>query len=254
MEEKSLQELIELYCDESSIGLRNAIITKSMPLVRSIIGKINRPNMVLSQYEDIESAALTGLIQALDSYDCSRDIQFNTFAYYRIRGSIIDYLRSIDQLPRKQRKEYGEIQQVTERLGQELGREPTDHEVASRMNIPIDDYHKTLSNVQQRHLLSLDAPVGDEDSQSGYEKEPNSDSELPDEKIEQEEQKQLILSKIQGLKERDRMILLLYFYEDMTMGEIAVLMELTEARISQIIGKLIITLRSELGGTKLNFF
>jgi RNA polymerase sigma factor for flagellar operon FliA len=253
MEEKSLQELIELYCDESSIGLRNAIITKSMPLVRSIIGKINRPNMVLSQYEDIESAALTGLIQALDSYDCSRDIQFNTFAYYRIRGSIIDYLRSIDQLPRKQRKDYGEIQQVTERLSQELGREPTDHEIASRMNIHIDEYHKTLSNVQQRHLLSLDAPVGDEDSQSGYEKEANSDSELPDEKIEQEEQKRLILSKIEDLKERDRMILLLYFYEDMTMGEIAVLMELTEARISQIIGQLIIKLRSELSGKKLNF-
>lgn len=253
MENRTLQELIELYCDESNIGIRNAIITKSMPLVRSIIGKINRPDMVLSQYEDVESAALMGLIQALDSYDCSRDIQFNTFAYYRIRGSVIDYLRSIDQLPRKRRKDYGEIQQAMERLGQELGREPTDHEVADRIEVPIEEYYKILHSVQQRHLLSLDSPVGDEESLSGYEKEVDPDSELPDQKIEHDEQKNIILSKINALKDRERMILMLYFYEDMTMGEIAILMDLTEARISQIIGKLLIKLKSELQGEKLEF-
>ncbi|MDC0979798.1 sigma-70 family RNA polymerase sigma factor, partial [Balneolaceae bacterium] len=148
---------------------------------------------------------------------------------------------------------YGEIQQAIERLGQELGREPTDHEVADRIDVSIEEYYKILHSVQQRHLLSLDSPVGDEESQSGYEKEVDPNSELPDEKIEHNEQKDIIMSKINALKDRERMILMLYFYEDMTMGEIAILMDLTEARISQIIGKLLIKLRSELQGEKLEF-
>ena len=133
MEDKSLQELVDLYCASPVESLRNTIISKSMPLIRSIIGKINRPNQPLSQIEDLESAAITGLLQAMDSYDCSRNIQFNTFAYYRIRGSIIDYLRSIDQLPRKQRKNYGEIQQVIDRKYQELGREPSSEEISEEL-------------------------------------------------------------------------------------------------------------------------
>ena len=116
MGNKTLQELIELYASNPVDALRNSIISKSMPLIRSIIGKIGRPDQPLSQREDLESAAITGLLQAMESYDCSRNIQFNTFAYYRIRGSIVDYLRSIDQLPRKQRKNYGEVQKAVEQL------------------------------------------------------------------------------------------------------------------------------------------
>ena len=168
MGNKTLQELIELYASNPVDGLRNSIISKSMPLVRSIIGKISRPDQPLSQREDLESAAITGLLQAMDSYDCSRNIQFNTFAYYRIRGAIVDYLRSIDQLPRKQRKTYGEVQKIIEQLSQILGREPSDQEVADELDMDISAYNKLLANVQQRNLLSLDSPAYDQDSSSYY--------------------------------------------------------------------------------------
>lgn len=246
MGNKTLQELIELYASNPIDALRNSIISKSMPLIRSIIGKISRPDQPLSQREDLESAAITGLLQAMESYDCSRNIQFNTFAYYRIRGSIVDYLRSIDQLPRKQRKNYGEVQKTVEQLSQILGREPSSQEIADELDMNIDDYYKLLSNVQQRNVLSLDSPAYDADSVSYYETQVDPNSEVPDNNLEKKERTNAIMKKIGELKERDRLILMLYYYEDMTMSEIALLLELTEARISQIVGKLLLQLRQEL--------
>ena len=242
----TLQELMEMYCSSPADGLRNAVITKSMPLIRSIIGKINRPDQPLAQREDLESAGICGLLQAMDSYDPERNIQFNTFAYYRIRGSIVDYLRSIDQLPRKQRKNYGQIQQIIEQKSQILGREPSDEEIANEMGMDIDDYHQLLSNVQQRNVLSLDSPAYDEDASSFYDIQEDPNSETPDNNLERKERSEALKRKIGQLKERERLILTLYYYEDMTMSEIALLLELTEARISQIVGKILIQLKGEL--------
>lgn len=253
MGNKSLQELIELYCKDPAPGLRNSIISKSMPLIRSIIGKISRPDQPLTQIEDLESAGIYGLLQAMDSYDCDRNIQFNTFAYYRIRGNIVDYLRSIDQLPRKQRKSYGEVQRVIDQKSQILGREPSDEEVAEELNMDLEDYHKLLSNVQQRSVLSLDSPAYEDDSYSLYDLQEDPDSETPDQDLVKTERTQALQKKIGTLKERERLILMLYYYEDMTMSEIALLLELTEARISQIVGKILIKLKAELNEEQIMF-
>lgn len=253
MGDKTLQELVEIYCKDPASGLRNSIISKSMPLIRSIIGKISRPDQPLTQLEDLESAGIYGLLQAMDSYDCERNIQFNTFAYYRIRGNIVDYLRSIDQLPRKQRKNYGEVQQVIQEKSQILGREPSDEEIAEELNMDIEDYHKLLSNVQQRNVLSLDTPAYDDNSNSHYDFHKNPDSETPDEELVKKEQTEALQKKIGKLKDREKLILMLYYYEDMTMSEIALLLELTEARISQIVGKILIKLKGELNEERFTF-
>ncbi len=245
MGNSTLQELVESYCKDPADGLRNSIITKSMPLIRSILGKINRPDQPLAQIEDLESAGISGLIQAMDTYDCGKNIQFNTYAYYRIRGSIIDYLRKIDQLPRKQRKNYGLVQEASDRLSQKLGREPLDEEIAEELDMPIDDYHQLLANVQQRNALSLDNSK-DENSGSFYDVHADPDSETPDNDLERKELAENLKRRIGKLKERDRLILTLYYYEDMTMSEIALLLDLSEARISQIVGKLLIQLKHDL--------
>lgn len=245
MGDVSLQELVNSYCKHPANGLRNSIISKSMPLIRSIIGKINRPDQPLTQREDLESAGISGLIQAMDSYDCTKNIQFNTFAYYRIRGNIIDYLRKIDQLPRKQRKNYGQVQEVIQRKGQELGREPSEEEVASEMQMTLDEYHQLLTYVQQRNALSLDNTF-DEDSGTYYDIHADPDSVTPDKNLQKKEIAETLKKRIGQLEERDRLILTLYYYEDMTMSEIALLLQLSEARISQIVGKLLIQLKQDL--------
>lgn len=245
--EKSLQELVDAYCDEPTKGLRNAIITEAMPLVKSIIGKIRRPETPLSQPEDLESAGIMGLLQALENYDCSKNIKFNTFAYYRIRGNVIDYLRSIDKLPRTTRSNYGKAKEILNTLQQELGRQPEDDEVADRMGISIDEYRQLLSDVQQRAVLSLDNPVFSEDSGvslSEYLEDTKIDK--PDAELQRKGTSQQLQDAIKKLKERDRLVLSLYYYEDLTLNEIAILLGLTEARISQIVGKLLLNLKSTL--------
>lgn len=245
--EKSLQELVTAYCDEPTRGLRDAIITEAIPLVRSIIGKINRPDTPLSQYEDLESAGIMGLLQALDNYDCSRDIKFNTFAYYRIRGNVIDYLRSIDELPRTDRSSYGKAQQAIHELQQRLGRQPNDDEVADRLDMSLDEYHKLLGNVQRRAVLSLDQKrFGDDDSKTVSRYLEDENIERPDAALDRQSTSKQLQDAIKQLKERDRLVLSLYYYEDLTLNEIALLLGLTEARISQIVGKLLLTLKSTL--------
>ena len=239
MEDKSLQELVDLYCASPVESLRNTIISKSMPLIRSIIGKINRPNQPLSQIEDLESAAITGLLQAMDSYDCSRNIQFNTFAYYRIRGSIIDYLRSIDQLPRKQRKNYGEIQQVIDRKYQELGREPTIEETARRADVTVEEARRVLT--MSRFPISLDRPVGNsEDSQFG-DLLPDGTAESPQIGATQEMLRDRISNVLKSLSYREREIIKLryglgdgYSY---TLEEVGHIFKVTRERIRQIEAK-----------------
>ena len=245
MGDLSLQELVDSYCQEPTEGLRNAIISKSMPLLRSIIGKIRKPDHPLTQDEDLESAAITGLIQALDSYDCSKKIQFNTYAYYRIRGNVIDYLRKVDQLPRIQRTNYGRAQDIIDQMSQKLGRVPEDEEVAAELDISLEDYRMMLSSVQQRNALSLDSRFDSEDG-SMYDTMPDPDSEQPDSGMLQDAMIIKLRDKIGKLPERERLILTLYYFEDMTLSEIAVLLGLSEARISQIVGKLLIELKSDL--------
>ncbi|MEX0680376.1 MAG: FliA/WhiG family RNA polymerase sigma factor [Balneolales bacterium] len=245
MGNKTLQELIDTYCEDPADGLRNAIISESMPLVRSIVGKIKRPDHPLAQQEDLESAGISGLLQALDGYDCGKKIQFNTFAYYRIRGSIIDYLRKIDHIPRIHRSSYGRAQVVIDRLTQLHGRAPLDDEVAAEMKISTQEFQSLLSYVQQRNALSLDSSYKHNEL-SLYDSLTDPESEQPDSGLEKQAVVQKLQKKIGELDERDRLILTLYYFEDMTLSEIALLLERSEARISQIIGKLLLKLKSEL--------
>lgn len=248
----TLQDLVNEYCDSPTPALRNAIIEKSIPLVKSIVGKINRPDNALASFEDLESAGILGLLQALDNYNADQQVQFNTFAYYRIRGNVIDYLRKIDEVPRMQRTTFGRAQEIMSKLTQELGREPEDSEVAKELEISLDEYNKLLMTVQQRSVLSLDYESGDEGSANLGSLIEDEDADQPDARIIAEGMQLKLKDHIKKLKERDRLILALYYYEDLTLSEIAVLLGLTEARISQLVGKLLLQLRNAMSKESLH--
>lgn len=247
MKDKSLQELVLTYYDEPTPSLRNAIISKSMPLLKSIIGKIPNPDNTLTQYEDLENTGIMGLLQALDKYDPTREVQFTTFAYYRIRGSVIDYLRSVDELARSDRSNYGKARQAINDLQQKLGRQPKDEEVANELDLPLEKYLRLLSNIQRRALLSIDKPMYGEDSESTMAMFLEDENvERPDAHLDRESTSEQLQAAIKDLGERDQLILALYYYENLTLNEIAILLGLTEARISQIVGKLLLQLKSSL--------
>lgn len=245
MSHTALQELVESYCNNPSPRLLNSIVSNSIPLIRSIIAKINSPDQLMAKQEDLESVAVSGLIQALNKYDCSKDAQFSTFAYYRIHGSVVDHLREIDRIPRGVRENNGLAQDVIQVKSQELGRAPNDNEVADALDMSLGEYRKLQTNVRQRNLTSLDC-IGDDDTKTYYDFLPDPESVMPDHNIECEQVTDCLMKKIGELKERNRLILMLYYYENKNMKEIAVLVGLSGARVSQILRKLLRNLKREL--------
>lgn len=242
----SLQELVSAYKTKRSSSLKDKILTESLPLVKSIVGKINSPKTPLWDKDDLINIGVIGLLQSLESYSLGKDVQFNTFAYYRIRGSIIDYLRSIDELSRTNRSRFGAAQEAIRVLQQQLGRTPHDHEVATEIDLDISSYEKLLSNVQQRVALSLDLDYNPESDTSLVNRIEDHNFDLPDQGILDNENSEQLKFAIQKLSERERLILALYYYEEYTLREIADNLDLSEARISQIIGKMLLTLKSSL--------
>lgn len=244
---EDLQCLVERYLDDPSPENREAVVVAAVPLVRSLIGRINVPDHILASRDDLENSGLIGLMQALDSYDPDRGAKFVTHAYRRVQGALIDYLRSIDVLSRGKRKKIAEAQQAAEKLRQMMGREPQNQDVADYMGISLSEYHRLLTEAQRRFSLSLYNPVGgDGDSHTVLDTLANKDSKRGFNQIEKDSLLDFVEDVVDTLPERQQTILGLYYTENLTLREIGDILDLTEARISQILGKILLTLRGRL--------
>ena len=240
-----LQALAEQYATDRSPANREAVVLAAVPLVRSLVGRVGIPDHPLASREDLENAGLLGLLQALDGYNPGRGTPFASYIYGRVRGALVDYLRSIDALPRERRRRLAEAQQAADVLRQMLGAEPDDQDVADYLGISVADYHSLLVDAQRRFALSLNMMADDEDV-SPVEAIPNPDAFEQHERFEQASLMEHVSKLIRRLSEREQTILALYYYENLTLREIAGLLNLTEARISQILGKIMLTLRTRL--------
>ena len=218
----------------------------AVPLVRSIVGRLSIPDHPLASREDLENVGLLGLLQALDSYDTGRGTPFVSYAYGRIRGALVDYLRSIDALPRERRRLLAESHRAMDTLRQELSEEPSDEQVAAYLEMTLVEYHTLLRDAQCRFALSLHSPIDSEGDQTVLESIPNVETSKAFEQIDRESLKDYIQTLINELPEREQTIVALYYIENLTLREIAGLMDRTEARISQILTKVLNTLRSQL--------
>lgn len=246
----NLQQLAEQHAMDPSAANRDAVVRAAVPFVRSLVGRINVPHHPLASHEDLENVGLLGLLQALDGYDPERRTPFVSYAYGRVRGAIVDYLRSIDVLPRERRRRLAQAQQAAEVLRQQQCGEPKDQDVADYLDISLSDYHRLLTDAQRRYALSLHAPVGSENDQVVLETIPNTDAMAAFEEIDQASLHSYIATLIKELPEREQNILALYYFENLRLREIAQLMNLTEARISQILSKILQGLRARLKKTQ----
>jgi RNA polymerase sigma factor for flagellar operon FliA len=242
--DRDLQPLVEQYLDEPTEEHREAVVMAALPLVRSIIGKISVPDHLLAAHEDLEHVGIVGLLEALDNYDPEK-ARFATHAYRRIRGNVIDYLRSIDVLSRDKRKKMGAVQEALSTLRQMLGREPSDEDVADYMGLSLDAYHDLLRDAQRRFSLSLSRPI-DDDEQTMLDVLPNDDAEEGFERFEEASTQKHLKELIETLPERQQTILGLYYTEDLTLSEIGDVLDLSAARISQLLGKIQLTLQSKM--------
>lgn len=183
-------------------------------------------------YEDLVSAGTVGLIKAAHDYDPSRQAEFKTYAYIRIRGAILDELRGFSLLPPNVDKQIRKALQLSQKITQQTGSVPTDAELAEKLEITIDKLYETFENARAKHFVSIDS-AGDDAPALGCSLV-MANAATPDEQLEHSELIDRLTEAIQQLNKRQRQIILLYYQQQLTMKQIAELLNITEPRVSQL--------------------
>jgi RNA polymerase sigma factor FliA len=245
----SEDELWSLYKNSRDPAIRDAFIRQYSPLVKYVAGKVaaSMPNTV--EFEDLVGFGVFGLLDAIEKFDPDKNVKFKTYAVTRIRGAIFDELRSIDWVPRSVRQKTKEIEDAVVSLEAKLGRPASDQEIASSMGVTEDDFMKTMLKISSTSVLSLNDvwySGDDADKISIGESIESPLSMNPDATVEREEVKRVIVQAISELPEKEKKVLVLYYYEDLTLKEIGQVLDVTESRVSQLHTKAILRLRAKL--------
>lgn len=251
--DKSEEDLWKIYKKTKDLKVREHFVNQYAPLVKYVAGKIaiGMPQNV--DFDDLVGYGVFGLLDAIEKFDPDKDIKFKTYAVTRIRGAIYDELRSIDWVPRSIRQKAKELERVIGKLENRLGRSAKDEEIAGELGISVKDLHTLILKISGASILSLSDVwyVGDEsDKVSVMETIESPKSLNPDVIVEREEVKNIIVQAISDLPDKEKKVLILYYYEDLTLKEIGEVLQVTESRISQLHTKAIMRLRSKLVNIK----
>lgn len=226
---------------------RDRLILEHLPQVRLIARKIHErlPETIL--FDDLVSAGIIGLIQAIDNFDPGQNVKLRTYAEFRIRGAILDSLRESDWAPRLKRKLAREIESALVRVEQKLGRIPEESEIAAELHLNIEDYRKKLAEIDVLNIGELEFLRDEDDAPAllRYAASPEEDS--PAVTLERAELERLIANCVDRIPKVERTVLSLYFYEELTLREIAEVMGVHLSRVSQIKTQAILRLRTSLG-------
>lgn len=228
-------------------ALREKILIQYGPLVKYVVGRLAITLPASLDSDDVLSYGTMGLLDAIDRFDPSRGVTFETYAIARIRGSIIDGLRSQDPVSRTARQRSRKIEQAFASLEIELGRTATDVEVANHLGIELSTLHETQLQTSPS-LVSIDSPVEADDSGSATWGDLIPDEHSPDPAglAEKREMLQNLVGAIDRLPERERLVLALYYNEELTMKEIARVLEVSESRVCQLHAQALVRLRRQL--------
>ncbi len=239
------ETLWKQYTKSHDPTVKEQIIMQYANLVKFVAGRmmISLPPSV--EIDDLESAGIMGLIDAVDRFDPKYGVKFESYAIPRIKGSMLDELRKLDWVPRSIRSKTRELEKVIHKIEGEKGGPATDEEISRRLIISLEDYFNLLKEVSAVSLMSLDGIIYNEEGGKGelHEVIEDKEEEEPDESLHREELKELIIGSIDDLLETERLVIALYYYEELTLKEIGQVLQLSESRISQIHTKTILSLR-----------
>ncbi len=229
--------------------LRDRLILEYMPLVKYVAGRLAVGLPPSVQIDDLIGSGTMGLMTAVERYDLSRDNKFSTFAIARIRGAMLDELRLMDWVPRSVRRKARQLENAYHKLEGKNGRAASDEEVAREMAIDIRDYFHLLEDVKGATLLSLDEHCSSDDG-NGSNRIHDTIQDLshvdPIATLEVQKMRKVLDQSLDHLPERERLVLILYYYEEMTLKEIGAILGVSESRVSQIHTKAIGRLRTRL--------
>lgn len=223
---------------------RDRLILENLPQVRLIARRIHERLPDSISLEDLVSTGVVGLITAVDKFDPTQNVKLKTYAEYKIRGAILDSLRDLDWAPRQKRKKAKQIEAAISAAEQALHRCPNEEEVAQQLSLTLEEYHEWLVEVRGVNIGSLEYAGGEEEGRDLMEFVSDREDDWPSQLFEKAELEKLLASAIEKMPEVERTVLGLYYHSELTLREIAGVMELHESRVSQLKSQAILRLRT----------
>lgn len=233
---KSNEELLQKYKETKDLKIKQELTLRYVPIVKRVAIQMRDVYVSFAQLDDIINEGVLAIMSAIDKFDIDKNIKFESYIAKRIRGMVIDVARKNDWIPRGARKNARNIDNMINTLYNEIGREPTEQEIADRLGISKEQYCEDLKKTNLYHILSLDM-VLDENSDRNWGGVPSGDTEgLPEQKLLEQEQKEHLKAGISQLRENERLVISLYYTQEVNIKTIAQIMKVSEPRISQIHG------------------
>jgi RNA polymerase sigma factor for flagellar operon FliA len=228
--------------------IKGRIVEAYAALIKKVAGRFNLSFSTTLAQEDLYQSGIYGLLKALDRYNLDTGVPFKAFAYKRIHGEIVDTMRREGLIGRDKYDQIKQLEQTIQKLTNELGMEPAPEEVCNRMGLSEDEYHALLGTSQLTYMVSLNTKISDDEGEFVYRIDQLRDEENlnPEEALEQDNLRAHLKLVINQLPDKQKVILALYFYEELTLADIGRVMNLTEARISQIISKTMVDIKTKL--------
>ncbi len=246
MDETKREKLWMSYSKQRASEVREQLIMEYVPLVKLVAGRLSMYLGYTVEYDDLVSYGIFGLIDAIDKFDYDKGIKFETYASLRIRGSILDQIRKMDWIPRSVRQKQKQIDAAISKIESESSRVATDEEVAAELNISMEEYYEWQGQTNITNISSIDEFVEQGIEVKAFDHTKNASSE-PEQVYEKEEIKELLAHSLDNLTEKERTVVLLYYYEELTLKEISGVLEVSESRVSQLHTKALQKMKKVLG-------
>lgn len=248
--QRKQRQLWDQFKDKQDAAARDALIMLYAPWVKYLAGRLAIGLGGRVEIDELVNCGIIGLIEAMEKYDVTRGIKFETYALSRIKGAMLDGTRLMDWVPHSLRQKANQLEKTYAQLEMKLGRTATDEEVAEALNLSLSQFQQLLAEVSCISVISLDEPVSEEKVTPVLDLVPDQTVPEPLLQVEFAETKQYLAEAIGKLPEKEKMVIALYYYEGLTLKEISLVLGLTESRVSQLHTKAIFRLRGHLGRAK----
>lgn len=246
MNAEGKQKLWEEYSKKRTPELQEKIIIEYAGLVKLVAGRLSMYLGYNVEYDDLVGYGTFGLIDAVDKFDYTKGVKFETYASLRIRGAILDQIRKMDWIPRSIRQKQRKIDAAYQSLEQRYGRMASDEEVATELEISVDELETWQNQTKVTNIISLDEFM-EQGAEKKVEQSLTADFDQPDRIVEKQELKELLVKTLETLTEKEKKVIILYYYEELTLKEISRVLEVSESRISQLHTKALQKMKLRLG-------
>ena len=246
--ENSANSLWESFSETRNDKIREKLLFQYLPLVKQIAGGIIGKLPASVSIDELIDAGVIGLLESIDRYDTQASVKFETYAFTRVRGAMMDELRKMDWAPRSLREKTKRLDEAHRVLASKFGRQPSNEEIADHLKISLDKFHQISKEVGAVNPISLDKEIfsGTGESTNLYDIVEEKDVITPLKSLEDKELKSLMVKEIEKLPRNEKLVIALYYYEELTLREIGDILNLSESRISQIHSKVVKKLKTAL--------